>query len=45
MLGVYTIVEAADVGWGSAQTLGLGAVAIALLVAFVARQATRRATR
>jgi EmrB/QacA subfamily drug resistance transporter len=40
MLGVYTIVEAADVGWGSAQTLGLGAVAIALLVAFVARQAT-----
>jgi EmrB/QacA subfamily drug resistance transporter len=42
MLGVYTIVEAADVGWGSAQTLGLGALAIALLVAFVARQATAR---
>jgi EmrB/QacA subfamily drug resistance transporter len=40
MLGVYTIVEAADVGWGSAQTIGLGAVAVALLVAFVARQAT-----
>jgi EmrB/QacA subfamily drug resistance transporter len=40
MLGVYTIVEAADVGWGSAQTLGLGALAIALLGAFVARQAT-----
>jgi MFS family permease len=40
MLGVYTIVEAADVGWGSAQTLGLGAVSIALLAAFVARQAT-----
>jgi EmrB/QacA subfamily drug resistance transporter len=40
MLGVYTIVEAADVGWGSAQTLGLGALSIALLGAFVARQAT-----
>ena len=40
MLGVYTIVEAADVGWGSTQTLGLGALSIALLGAFVARQAT-----
>ena len=40
MLGVYTIVEAADVGWGSGQTLGLGALALALLGAFVARQAT-----
>ena len=40
MLGVYTIVDAADVGWGSAQTLALGAVAVALLGAFVARQAT-----
>ena len=39
MLGVYTIVEAADQGWGSAQTLGLGAVSVALLAAFVARQA------
>ena len=40
MLGVYTIVEAADNGWGSAQTLGLGALAVVLLVGFVARQAT-----
>ena len=40
MLGVYTIVEAADNGWGSAQTLGLGALAVVLLIAFVARQAT-----
>jgi EmrB/QacA subfamily drug resistance transporter len=40
MLGVYTIVEAADVGWSSGQTLGLGALALALLGAFVARQAT-----
>src|SRR3954469_7049030 len=37
MLGVYTIVKAQDYGWGSAHTLGLGAVAIALLGAFVAR--------
>jgi EmrB/QacA subfamily drug resistance transporter len=39
MLGVYTILGVADEGWGSAQTLLLGAVSIALLVAFVARQA------
>jgi sugar phosphate permease len=39
MLGVYTILEAGDYGWGSIHTLGLGAVALALLVAFVARQA------
>jgi EmrB/QacA subfamily drug resistance transporter len=38
MLGVYTIVGAADHGWTSARTLALGAVAVALLVAFVARQ-------
>jgi EmrB/QacA subfamily drug resistance transporter len=40
MLGVYSIVEAADAGWGSAQTLGLGAVSLGLLGAFVAREAT-----
>ena len=40
MLGVYTIVEAADYGWGSARTLGFGAVAVALLAAFVAREST-----
>jgi len=40
MLGVYTIVKAADYGWGSAHTLGLGVVAVALLAAFVARQAS-----
>jgi EmrB/QacA subfamily drug resistance transporter len=32
---VYTIVKAQSFGWGSANTLGLGAVAIALLAAFV----------
>jgi EmrB/QacA subfamily drug resistance transporter len=39
MLGVYTILEAGQEGWGSTQTLGLGAVAVALLAVFVARQA------
>jgi EmrB/QacA subfamily drug resistance transporter len=38
MLGVYTILEAGEEGWGSTQTLGLGAVAVALLAAFVFRQ-------
>jgi hypothetical protein len=42
MLGVYTIVKASDYGWGSSHTLGSGAVAVALLVAFVAREATAR---
>jgi MFS family permease len=40
MVGVYTIVEVADHGWGSAHTLGFGALSIALLVTFVLRQAT-----
>jgi EmrB/QacA subfamily drug resistance transporter len=40
MLGVYTILEAGDQGWASAHTLGLGAVALALLAAFVRREAT-----
>jgi MFS family permease len=39
MLGVYTILEVEKQGWGSTQTLGLGAVAIALVAAFIARQA------
>jgi EmrB/QacA subfamily drug resistance transporter len=38
MLAVYTLLEAGEQGWGSTHTLGLGAVAIALLTAFVARQ-------
>ena len=43
MLLVYTIVEpAAEHGWGATQTLELGAIAIALLVAFVVREATAR---
>ena len=39
MLGVYTLLEAGEAGWGSAQTLGLGAASIVLTAAFVARQA------
>jgi EmrB/QacA subfamily drug resistance transporter len=40
MLGVYTIVGVTDHGWASAHTLGFGALAVALLAGFVARQAT-----
>jgi EmrB/QacA subfamily drug resistance transporter len=43
MLLVYTIVEpAAKHGWGAGRTLALGAGAIALLAAFLAREATAR---
>ncbi len=39
---IYTIVETQSHGWGSAQTIGLGALALVLLVAFVAiEQRTR----
>jgi EmrB/QacA subfamily drug resistance transporter len=38
MLFVYTLLETGEQGWGSTQTLGLGAFAIALLVAFFVRQ-------
>ena len=41
MLGVYTIVKpAAEQGWGSSQALLLSAVSLALLAAFIAREAT-----
>jgi EmrB/QacA subfamily drug resistance transporter len=39
MLGVYTLLEAGEKGWGSAHTLGFGGLAVALLAAFVLRQA------
>jgi EmrB/QacA subfamily drug resistance transporter len=43
MLGVYTIVKpAADYGWGAGRTLALAAAALALLGAFIAREATAR---
>jgi EmrB/QacA subfamily drug resistance transporter len=33
---VYTVVDAQNAGWASLQTLGLGAIALALIAAFVA---------
>ena len=39
MLGVYNILEVEQQGWGSTQTLLLGAVSLALIAAFVVRQA------
>jgi hypothetical protein len=39
MLGVYTIVQSSEYGLGSPRTIGLGALALGLLVAFVVRQA------
>jgi EmrB/QacA subfamily drug resistance transporter len=42
MLGVYTIVETAERGWGSTHTLVLGGVSLLLLALFVAREATAR---
>src|SRR5215204_5317189 len=39
MLGVYTILEVEEQGWGSTQTLALGGVALALLAGFLVRQA------
>ena len=42
MLAVYTIVKTSDYGWGSAHTLILGTVAIALLAVFIVREARAR---
>ncbi|MGB2712315.1 MAG: MFS transporter, partial [Conexibacter sp.] len=39
MVGVYAIVTSTDHGWGSAHTLGLGGVSLALLAAFLRLQA------
>jgi predicted MFS family arabinose efflux permease len=43
MLGVYTILEAGDWGWGSNQTLAFGALSLALMAAFIVRE-SRAAT-
>ncbi|MCK9929745.1 MFS transporter [Frankia sp. Mgl5] len=40
MLGVYTIATVGENGWGSVHTIGFGLGAIALLAAFVGREAT-----
>ena len=42
MLGVYAIAGTSRYGWASGRTLGEAAVAVALLTAFVVRQATAR---
>jgi EmrB/QacA subfamily drug resistance transporter len=43
IVGIYTIVgPAGEHGWGAGQTLSLAAAALALLVAFVVREATNR---
>ena len=34
MLGVYTIVKTGDYGWGSARTLGFGALSLTMIAAF-----------
>jgi EmrB/QacA subfamily drug resistance transporter len=38
MIGVYAILGVEEHGWGSAQTLGLGALSAVLIAAFVLRQ-------
>src|SRR5215207_1839674 len=40
MLGVFTILQITEWGWGDLKTLALGAVSAALLAAFIHRQAT-----
>jgi EmrB/QacA subfamily drug resistance transporter len=42
MLAVYTIVQASEHGFGAARTIVLGAITLALLAAFIAREATTR---
>jgi EmrB/QacA subfamily drug resistance transporter len=42
MLGVYTILQSADHGWGAASTLVLGSLSVALLVGFVAWESRAR---
>jgi EmrB/QacA subfamily drug resistance transporter len=42
MVGIYAIVGAADQGWASARTMGLGGLSIALLAAFLVLQARLR---
>jgi EmrB/QacA subfamily drug resistance transporter len=39
MLGIYAIVEVQKYGWASLHTIGLSAIAVALVAGFIARQA------
>ncbi|MGP3932089.1 MFS transporter [Nonomuraea sp. KM88] len=43
MLGIYTVVKVEEYGWLATHTLALGAVSLALLAAFVLRQASAKA--
>ncbi len=38
MVGVYAILQTADHGWGATRTIVLGAISIALLIGFLARE-------
>ncbi|MDG4800230.1 DHA2 family efflux MFS transporter permease subunit [Micromonospora sp. WMMD980] len=42
MIGSYAILKATEYGLGSAHTLGFGALAVLLLIAFIVRQTTAR---
>ena len=42
IVGVYAIVKAANYGWGSARTLGVGAVSLALVAIFLAVESRLR---
>ncbi|MEU3721226.1 MFS transporter [Streptomyces sp. NPDC031705] len=42
MLGIYAVVRVEEYGWTSPHTLGLGALSLALLAAFVLRQTRAR---
>ncbi|MGI5273593.1 MFS transporter [Nonomuraea sp. CA-218870] len=42
MLGIYTVVKIEEYGWAAGHTLGLGALSLALLAGFFARQAAAR---
>lgn len=42
VFGIYTVVKVGEYGWTSAPTLGFGALAAVLLVAFIAREATAK---
>ncbi|WP_107485207.1 MFS transporter [Streptomyces sp. MP131-18] len=42
MLGIYAVIEVENHGWAAAHTLGLGALAAALLAAFTVRQTAAR---
>ena len=42
VLSIYTVIQVGAHGWTSASTLGLGGLAVALLVGFLAREATAK---